>query len=312
MDWDYFLSDGEFKAKRLPKSTKGVRIKDITDLYDLRSYLRGTYSIAESIKAYQLCFDDPFSYDIEIDSFYDHFRKNSNNFLGHASKLKGKYEIMDQFIYWKDYYKEGEWIFLDAGITKQLNKLGVIEKKTDVSDDDWVMYLKGKYRVQDFKDIAKNNSIVLKGNKDNMARQFLRHIKNGDIAHQAPVPLKPGNGFNDWFLKLQTRYVGEVEIALAGFDYPKVYVEAVWDMVESDNSQYQLICELAREKKNRKRIVRIANVNVSKKRRKRPVLQVDKKNNNRLEEDTNLSPIEIIVGFVFSALVIWLCAKYLI
>lgn len=311
MNWDYFLSDGSFKAKRLPKSTKGVRIKDNTDLFDLRDYLRDAEGFRESIKAYQFCFNEPFCYDVEVDTFYDHFQKNPKNFLGDASKLKGKYEIIDQFIYWEEDHNDGEWIFLNVDITRQLEKLGVVETKEDINEDDWVEYLKYKYRVQDIKDIAKKYSIVLTGNKDRMARGLLEYIKGGHIAHEAPIPIKPGNGFNDWFLNLQKKFVDEVELALSSFEYPKVYVEAVWDMVESDNSQYGLISELAREKMNKMQVLANTRKNASRKTRKQRVTQPAVKEDNKFENDNNLSAFEVIAGLIFSFFLIWMFAKYL-
>jgi putative NADH-flavin reductase len=91
MGWDYFIENGTFKAKRLPATRGTVKIKDITDLYELRDYLKETNSVAEAIRAYMNCFDSQYMYEVEVETFDEYLDRNPNKFLGGAGKLKGKF-----------------------------------------------------------------------------------------------------------------------------------------------------------------------------------------------------------------------------
>jgi len=241
VNWEYFIDNGLFKAKRLPATSGAVKIKDVTDLDDLRAYLKEADSVEESIKAYEHCFDDPCMYDIEVETFEEYFNRNPNKFLGDVGKLKGKLGFIEELREWDEEDQEYGWIFIDDVLGKQLDRYGIVEIKKDIGEDDWIEFLENKYKVKDMKSLGERFSIPLKGNKANMIKIFYDAIESGLVKHDKPCAIRPGGNIEKWFGEVQVKFVSEVEFSLSKFDYPKAYTSAVWDMVVSDNSEYDLL-----------------------------------------------------------------------
>jgi len=75
VDCEYFIEDGKFKVRRFPSSKSPVKIKDCTDLQDIRSELRGLSSIEECIEAYEFYFNDQEWYEVEVETFEELFER---------------------------------------------------------------------------------------------------------------------------------------------------------------------------------------------------------------------------------------------
>ena len=73
MDWDYFIEDEKFKAKRLPTAKCKVKIHDTSDLTDIRAALRSCDTIEESKREYKFWCD---SYEVEVEPFEEFLEQN--------------------------------------------------------------------------------------------------------------------------------------------------------------------------------------------------------------------------------------------
>jgi hypothetical protein len=248
MNWDYFIENGTFKAKRLPATKGTVKIKDSTDLYDLQDYLKEVNSIEEAIEAYEHCFDDHYMYEVEVETFEEYFDRNQNKFLGEVGKLKGKFSLIEELKEWNEEEQEYGWIFVDETLGKQLNKFNLAEVKNNIDEKDWIEFLTSKYHIQDMKAIGDKHSIPTKGNKEKIAKTLLNAIQAGLIEHDSPFLIRPGNKLEQWFGQLQVKFASVVDSALSSFDYPSPYISAVWDMVLTDNSEHGVLVSTIREK----------------------------------------------------------------
>ena len=240
MDWDFFKAEnGKFRAKRLPSPQKStVKFKDVTDLACFREDLREADTFTEAIKEYKNHFDSFYSYEVELETFDEVFDKNRNKFLGKLGFLKNESSPFHELLDFEN--DEADWILVDNKTGSALLKAGIVDRKEELNQENWVNFLSRKYRVPDLADLTKG-VLKLTGKKAEKVEQLYQAIMNGAFQHPEPIGIRPNAAFGIWLASLQEKYVNELESALGQFPYPLPFTAAVWDLAISDNADWDVI-----------------------------------------------------------------------
>ncbi len=241
MDWDYFIDDGRFKAKRLPFSSKRIKAKDCTGLSGIRDCLKDTTTISESIEAYKHCFDRYSAYEVEIETFDELFNRNPDGFLGNLTKFKSNYYIIENIFEWFDSEKEYEWYFIETSLANQLKNEDLITIKENIDENDWVEYLTKKYNLKEMNKICEDYSLKIHRTKNKSAKTQIEAINTGLLKLKNPCPIRPNENLTKWHENLQMKFIHIIESVLSEFDYPEMFISAVWNDVLGNNPYYELI-----------------------------------------------------------------------
>lgn len=261
MDFNYFVTDGVMRFKRLPSPKATVKIKDYTDLETLRDLIKGA-DTEYKIKQYHEYFSYLGAYEVDVESFSEYFDRNPKKFLEKLNGLKGYYDLIEELLYWADdYYWEEprditKWEILfsenkeyttprsqEDKLFMKLEKFDIIEMKKSSEKSDLIKYIQSGITVAELKIIATNNNIVISGKKDDKINQLVQAIENALVNELSVVMYRPGKGFKKWFDELQIKYVNEVEYAISTFDYPEFYTATIWDEALNVNNEFSVILD---------------------------------------------------------------------
>lgn len=256
MDFNYFVTDGVMKFKRLPSPKGSVKIKDYTDLSILRDLIKDS-NTEYKIREYYDFFSFIGSYEVEVEDFSDYISRNPKKFLGKLHELKNNYMLVEELFYWADDYYWNEprditqWMILcrqdkqqsqEEKLLIKLEKYNIIEMKTSSEKSDLINYIKSGITVYELDKIALNN-ITVNGKKDDKINQLIEAVEKDLIDTLSIVMYRPGKGFQKWFDDLQVKYVDEIEYAISTFDYPELYVASIWDEVLHINNEFTVIVD---------------------------------------------------------------------
>jgi len=139
------------------------------------------------------------------------------------------------------------------------------------------------------KKIGEEKAIELKGPKSKMATQLLHAVQSGKIKHKNPFPARPHNNLEKWFRSVQKRYVSEVEKSLSSFNYPPMFVAAVWNMVLTENDEFEGIVSVVDNKYG----------NILPKENESPSIESDLSNENTSFGAIFAVPVLLIVVSIF-------------
>ena len=264
MNWNYFIIDGNFKVKKLPTPKRTVKIKDVSELdYILKSEIK-TYAktIDEAKKIYTDYFTD-MMYEVDVEKFYEYADRNLNKFFGELNGLKGKYGFIEEMFYWSDntywgsdrnidmwdiLYESNQEFCPNKKTLLQMEKLEIIERKKSTEPSDLISYLKSYATVPYLNNIAFENNLTLSGKKADKINQLIDGIEKGLVSHLTVDMYRPNINFERWLNNLQIKYIDEIELALATFDYPKLYIAEVWGEVIFVNDEFPVIKTTVKER----------------------------------------------------------------
>jgi hypothetical protein len=266
MDWNYFIVDGIFKIRKLPKPKKTVKIEDITDIdSDYRTELKRYGKDIEGAKKNYLDYYKDILM-VEVEPFDEYFDRNKKRFLKELNGLKGKYGFIEELYYWTDdTYNDikrnieswdrfdcyDENFCPDEKTLIKMEKLDIIERKKSSEKTDLYEYIKSNATVSELNNIAINNNITVRGKKAEKINQLIEALENGLIIHTEINMYRPGKNFQSWFNQLQINYIDEIEYALSTFDYPEFYIMEVWREAVLVNNEFPLIETTIKERQKR-------------------------------------------------------------
>jgi len=226
MDWDFFISDGKFKAKRLPVPRCKVKIKDVSDLTDLRTELRGSPSIKDAQRSYAFYCD---WYEVEVEDFEDFLERNPRGVLDDLSGLAGDEALLAEM---RDSYEspdDEEWISVSQDTYSRLNALELVKSKESVCEEDWIKLYDYEYTAAQLDSLSNEWNLDLKGKKADKVLGLVQAIQSKRVSLPQPHFVKPGPKFEEWYSELQRKYISEIATGLTSFDYPAAFQKAVWE-----------------------------------------------------------------------------------
>jgi hypothetical protein len=233
MDWNYFIEDGKFKARRLPPPKCAVKIKDVSDLSDLRSELRNSYSIEQAKKAYAFFCD---WHEVEIETFEEFLSRNPKGLLSDSTGLlTDQFLLIDLLSLSDDQGVPDGWLAIEEKTCLKLVENGLVRIKPSVSDVEWLDHYSNKYTVKDLDRLSKRWDLELKGKKDEKLSTLLEAIKSQKTTLAKIFFVKPSENFQQWYEALERQYIEEIETGLKAFDYPKSFHRDIWQEVLIDD-----------------------------------------------------------------------------
>lgn len=266
MNWDYFIVDGQFKIRKLPRPKQTVKIEDLTDIdSDYRTELKSYGKDIEGAKKNYLDYYGDILM-VEVELFNEYFNRNPKKFLKELNGLKGKYSFIEELYYWTDdTYNDikrnteswdrfdcyDENFCPDEKTLIKMEKLDIIERKKSSEKTDLNAYIKSNTTVSELNNIAINNNITVSGKKAEKINQLIEALQNGLITHTTINMYRPGKNFQPWLNQLQINYIDEIEYALSTFDYPEFYIMEVWREADLANNEFPLIETTIRERQKR-------------------------------------------------------------
>ena len=264
MDWNYFIVDGVFKFKRLPKPKRTVNITDESFHMSDAQTMKDLKKIAKDINTFnEWCINDYISmfkdgYLVDVETFWEYCDRNPYKFLGKLNILKGNIDIVEDLYYWWVFDKHGNgtaishgekknwkilWVYgsvksdtenLYEKILLKFIKLGFIEVKTTPEKKYLIEFITEYAKVADLNNILNQENIVFKGKKQDKINTLLKAIESNLIKNTLMDIYKPTIKFDKWINELQIKYVELIENALKTFKYPDIYIASVWEVVYND------------------------------------------------------------------------------
>ena len=264
MDWNYFIVDGVFKFKRLPKPKRTVNIIDESFHMSDAQTMKDLKKMAKDINTFnEWCINDYISmfqdgYLVEVETFWEYCDRNPYKFLGKLNILKGNIGLVEDLYYWWVFDKHGngtaishgekkDWkiLWINSSIKNNTEniyekillkfiKLEFIEVKTTSEKKYLIEFITEHAKVTDLNNILSKENIEFKGKKQDKINILLKAIESNLIKNTLIDIYKPTKNFDKWINELQIKYVELIENALKTFKYPDIYIASVWEVVYNE------------------------------------------------------------------------------
>jgi len=268
MDWNYFIVNGVFKFKRLPKPKRTVNITDESFHMSDAQTMRDLKKMAKDINTFnEWCIDDYIDmfkdgYLVDVEAFWEYCNRNPYKFLGKFNFLKGNIDIVEDLYYWWTFDNDGNGTAISNGEKKDWKilwvhgsvksdtenlyenfllkfiKVGFIEVKTTSEKKYLIEFITKHAKVADLNNILNQENIVFKGKKQDKINTLLKALESNLIKNTLMDIYKPTIKFDKWINELQIKYVELIENALKTFKYPDIYIASVWELVYNDTEGY--------------------------------------------------------------------------
>ncbi|ASM53758.1 hypothetical protein PNIG_a1620 [Pseudoalteromonas nigrifaciens] len=261
MDYTYFQNEkGNFTAKKLPTAKgKFISIKDESDQADFQDEIKEhkPRTIDEFITGYGYYYDDSTIYDVDLETFEEAIQKNKGNWLGDKKWLSTYWaELLDYVIDLEDggVTFKNDWSLVSDIDAEELISTGLFQFSKSFTAAQWKVMLK-KNKVNALRQLAEELEINADQKKEPLVNELTKvALKqsekiNTEIVH-LQVSIKPMAELKESLKWAVDTYINDIQQALKSFDYPKMYIKAVWEHINPYNNKTHLGKLVSQEIKN--------------------------------------------------------------
>ena len=171
MDWSLYEDEARcFKPKRLSITKGPIKVKDETDLQDMRENLKGL-PMEEAKPIFKQLFNDEYAHELEVEEVEVAFNRATKAILGKALCFKGHFSAIEELL---DIQPGVESIPLplSEAQTHQALRSNLIKRWTPTDQDEWESLLLGGHKATELKALMIENGLEPKGRKADLARDL--------------------------------------------------------------------------------------------------------------------------------------------
>lgn len=172
MDWSLYEDPqtGRFKPKKLSITKSPIKIKEVTDLYNMRQDLKGL-PMDEAKLVFKQFFNDEYAHELEVEELEVAFNRATKATLGKAFCFKGHFSAIEELL---DMHPGIESIPLplSEAQTHQAVRFNLIKRWTPTDQEEWESLLLGGYKATELKAMMIENGLEPKGRKADLARDL--------------------------------------------------------------------------------------------------------------------------------------------
>jgi len=188
MDWSLYEDEaGFFKPKRLSITKGPIKVKDETDLQDMREDLKGL-PMEKAKPHFEKFFNDEYTYELEVEDVESAFNRAPKAMLGELYCFKGYFSALDELLDMQPGIKSIP-LPLSEAQTHQALKSDLIKRWVPSSQEDWEAILFHGFKVNELKALMQENGLEPKGRKADLAKDL------ASFAQQNPEKLPPCHEF---------------------------------------------------------------------------------------------------------------------
>lgn len=172
MDWSLYEDPqtGRFKPKKLSITKSPIKIKEVTDLYNMRQDLKGL-PMDEAKLVFKQFFNDEYAHELEVEELEVAFNRATKATLGDLYCFRGHYSEVEDLLALGD-DDEPISLSLSEQQTHQALKLNLIQRWAPSDQEEWESLLLGGYKATELKAMMIENDLEPKGRKADLARDL--------------------------------------------------------------------------------------------------------------------------------------------
>ncbi|UYV20912.1 WYL domain-containing protein (plasmid) [Halomonas qaidamensis] len=226
---------GRFKPKKLSITKSPIKIKDVTDLSNMREDLKGLL-MKEAEPIFNQFFNDEYAHELEVEEVDSAFNRATKETLGDLYCFKGHYSDLEELLLMGD-DDESMSLSLSEQQTHQALKLNLIRRWTPSAKGDWLSLLMRGHTVPELKALMIGNGLEPKGKKPDLASDLAAFALVNPEKMPPTHEFLPGDGLEAALKETVTNMVfvlsGEIE------SHPYYYQYNVWSELMREWPTYE-------------------------------------------------------------------------
>ena len=188
MDWSLYEDEaGLFKPKKLSITKGPIKVRDETDLQDMRQDLKGL-PMEKAKLHFEKFFNDEYAYELEVEEVENAFNRAPKAVLGELYCFKGHFSALDELLDMQPGI-ESIPLPLSEAQTHQALKADLIKRCLPSNQEEWESLLFHSHKVTELKALMEENGLEPKGRKADLAKDLAAFA----VSH--PEKLPPGHEF---------------------------------------------------------------------------------------------------------------------
>ncbi|UTD54915.1 hypothetical protein [Halomonas sp. MS1] len=236
MDWSLYEDEaGCFKPKRLSITKGPIKVKDETDLQDMRADLKGL-PMEKAKQHFEKFFNDEYTYELEVEPVESAFNRAPKAVLRELYCFKGQFSALEELLDMQPGI-DSIPLPLSEAQTHQALKADLIKRCLPSNQEEWESLLFHSHKVTELKALMAENGLEPKGRKAELAKDLAA------FAVEHPEKLPPGYEFvpsEKLLPALKTVVSGMIsELAVAIQGHPYYYQYNAWQELMREWPAYE-------------------------------------------------------------------------